>query len=504
MRVHCFPTIQKAGLQLAAAGLALLLLTPAARAQQTPDKPADPKAEMLTLYNLDPAFDGPGMEELTAALDALKAGNGDKTLEQLKAANDKNKSLPPARVLLARLLFAAKQNDPARQQLETAAADEKDRESPDLYLVFGNLALAEGRLTDASLEFHKALEAAKITGSPDAASEDQKRLQRQVYAGLTIVAERRADWTQAEASAILWLGVAGKDDKAQAELRLANAKFMSGGRAEAEEHLKLAQGLDKELLPAKVYMALMAQQKADPKAAEKYYQEALESDPSNSKVHSAYSEWLLGANRVNEAQKQATEAATLDPKSDALKRLSAVIDMHQKRYADAAKAFREMYQKSPSDTFASNYLALALAASKDSDDQKQAAELAEINARQFPKSPEILATLGWVYFRLGRYSEAEQVLGAVVSNNRIPSADAAYYLANVLAERDRLTEASQLLEAALKAPGAFLYREEAETWLNQLKPKRAKTSSTLESSSDTKEAPVKEAPKAAPAATPKK
>ena len=49
----------------------------------------------------------------------------------------------------------------------------------------------------------------------------------------------------------------------------------------------------------------------------------------------------------------------MDPSSDAFKQVMGIIDLRQKNFKEAVNIFRELYQKSPSDFFASNNLALA-------------------------------------------------------------------------------------------------------------------------------------------------
>ena len=48
--------------------------------------------------------------------------------------------------------------------------------------------------------------------------------------------------------------------------------------------------------------------------------------------------------------------------------------------------------------------------SQDKDKKNRAVQLAEINARQYPRSAAALSTLGWVYYRMGRAADAEQAL----------------------------------------------------------------------------------------------
>lgn len=76
----------------------------------------------------------------------------------------------------------------------------------------------------------------------------------------------------------------------------------------------------------------------------------------------------------------------------------------------------------------------ALVEQTDADKRLRALQLAEINARQYPRLAEALATLGWVYFKFGRLAEAEQALQTATSSGQ-SSSETAYYLARVLDAR---------------------------------------------------------------------
>ena len=78
-----------------------------------------------------------------------------------------------------------------------------------------------------------------------------------------------------------------------------------------------------------------------------------------------------------------------------------------------------------------------------------------------------LATLGTVYYRLNRLDQAEKVLQAVVVSGKANS-DVAYVLAHVKAARGQPDAAGPLLKMAVKAPGFFIGRKDAQEWLDRL------------------------------------
>ena len=94
-------------------------------------------------------------------------------------------------------------------------------------------------------------------------------------------------------------------------------------------------------------------------------------------------------------------------------------------------------------------------------------ELAELSVRQNPNAAEALATLGTVYYRQNRLDDAEKVLQAVVTSGK-GNSDAAYFLAQVEADRGNRDAAMALLKTALDAPGLFVFRKDAQQSLDRL------------------------------------
>lgn len=496
-----------------------------------------------TQLGLDASFNvdsDKGANELASGYQAFIGQKFDDALSQFKSAHNANAGvIPPARVLLARLLAAANRLDLARMQLELAAAERDEKsgepiEHPEVYLTLGRLALAEGRLTDAWLEFTKALDLAVNKGNSDG-SPPPATLLREIYAGFTTVYEQRGDWKLAKSAAEKWVANAGADDLPQAELRFGRAFFFLDPKAPdektAEEHFKTAYDAEKGkkgieesarvIDHPKVSLAALCAQKAgnDPKSkdyttwfekAKTYLDDAVkdaanETPVQQAKIHAAYSNLYRSANDMDAAQREADAAAKLDPTSDALKQLKAVIAMNQKDFKAAEEGFRDLYQKSPSNFFASNGLALALVGGGKKAQLREATELAEMNARAFgQKSAEAWATLGWVYFNDDRINEAAQVLQQAVQGAQgQASPDTAYYLAQVMAATGKLNEAVQLLQGAVGSQGNFNYREEAKEWLKTLLNRpgvRAPADNTSSSNGGTPARPAATTPK--PSTTP--
>ena len=112
------------------------------------------------------------------------------------------------------------------------------------------------------------------------------------------------------------------------------------------------------------------------------------------------------------------------------------------------RSSRHWQIEAPADAWLRNQLALVLVEQTDESKRRRALDLAELSVRQNPKAADSLATLGTVYYRLGRLDEAEKALQAVVNSGKGDS-DAVYMLAHVKTDRGNTDAAQPLLKMAL-------------------------------------------------------
>ena len=122
--------------------------------------------------------------ELNEAQTAYEDGDFGATLKHLQAAVDAQPNLPPAELMLARMHFSRKLSTAGRALLEKAAV--KHRNHPEVYLLFGGLALAEGRMTDAWLHYRKAVDVGVPATWP---SPQQRKVKIESLAGLALASE---------------------------------------------------------------------------------------------------------------------------------------------------------------------------------------------------------------------------------------------------------------------------------------------------------------------------
>ena len=201
--------------------------------------------------------------------------------------------------------------------------------------------------------------------------------------------------------------------------------------------------------------------------AEEWMNYAAKTSPDSLPVLMAITSWLLEQGRAEEAQNHAEAAAKLDSRSNQVRRLLGVAARERKEHGRSEAIFQALTLESPGDAWVRNQLALVLAEQGDDVKGRRALELAELSVRQNPNALDSLVTLGTVYYRLKRLDDAEKVLQAVYNSGK-GNSDAAYILALVKSDQGHPDSAPALLKTALSAPGLFIYREDAQQWLDRL------------------------------------
>lgn len=398
--------------------------------------------------------------ELDQAVQYFDRGEYDRSLELLAAARKAHPTLPPPRLILARFFIAENLVRNARPLLEQVVAAEPGY--PGVYLVLGEVALAEGRISDALLNFEKSVSLVEAGSWSDL---QKVGFLAESYAGLASVAAVREDWAAAQTHLERWLEV--EPQSGQAHQRLARALFALGKPDDAYQQLQRAHQLDPSLEPAAVAMGWLYTQAGRMADASQWMQRAAESLHDDAKALCSVATWFLQQGKPEEAKRYARRAADLDPASRQARLLSAQAAWHVQQLSEAETLLEPLHQQAPGDFQVSDMLAQVLAEQADAGKRRRALQLAEVNARQYPNSSEALATLGWAHYQLGQVSRAEQALRAALSAESVQS-DTLYYLARVLASQDHRNSVPELLSKALAAPGLFVHRREAAQWARLL------------------------------------
>jgi tetratricopeptide (TPR) repeat protein len=407
------------------------------------------------------------LPELEAASLAFKKGNLKDCVELLDAARQRTLAanageLPPTNLMLARLHIAYGQVAKGRAMLEKVAVEHAGH--PEVYLLFGNLAVNEGRLTDAMLHFERALAGSLPS---DWKPEQILNLRRESFAGQARVSELREDWFRAQAALKQW----SSDDPNNARIRdrLGAALFMLGREREAFDEFQTAARQDSSINPAEVSMAVMYARKRDFAKSREVFDVAMKKYPDDGRVAYEYSAMLLLNDDAEAAKTYSDKAAELGIDTEQLVMQRGLIARQLRNFAEAETHFGRILERSPSHFEAINQLAIVLAEQNDEAKQKRALQLAELNVRRLPDSSFALSTLGWVHYKLGNNAKAEQVLRMAGSKPSVRT-ETLYYLLRVLWENGQKEDARRVAERARTAfdePGLFVLRAEAKQWMDK-------------------------------------
>jgi tetratricopeptide (TPR) repeat protein len=410
----------------------------------------------------------PGIPQVDEAIKRFQQGDPDAALRSLEAARKAHPELPPPKYMLARLQFVNQRVSEAIASLEQAAAEEPD--FPGTYLLFGNLALGQDRVTDAVVHYENALRLAE-RGTLSADQKSQLVLQAQQ--GRAAIAERRRDWSTARDALTAWLEL--DPANGQARQRLAHALYRLNEQAAALRELGRAAADDPALDPPQITWGWFLTEQESLDEADASMRSAVSGAPDDPRTHHGYALWLIQQEKFEQAEREISAAARLDPESTSIKLVQGLVARHQQRFPLAETCFATVVRENPADFVSSNQLALVLAEQEDAGKLNRAVQLAEMNARQYPQRAEALSTLGRVYFHLKRNEDAIRLLEAAVATGQA-TADTRYYLARALAAVQRWERVQALLDSVLDAPlGQFSFRREATEWREELTPRTART-----------------------------
>ena len=402
--------------------------------------------------------------DLAAAEAAFRKGNFADALKALQDAVKKDADQPPAQILMAQMFASAKMVGEMRGALEQAVIEAPA--DPEAYVLMGDLALNERRITEAQLLYLKANE---LMGEFKKSAKRKEFLQPRILHGLAETAMNRRDWTEAQKQLEAWLKLAPKSTGAMQ--MLASCLFEQKNVTGALDKLKEAAKIDPEQLTSEAILAQYYERGGDQENAKKWMISALTQAPKDLKTRLVAGQWALQTGRLEDAESQAAAALQIDPTSFGAKILRGVVALFRKDYSTAEKYFELASLQSPRSFPASNDLALALIEQDDKTKQLRALEYAENNVRKYQRTAqagEAFSTYGWILYRLGKLDDAAKYLNAAASSGQV-TPDTAYYCARLAKDQNRDDLARQWLDSALKSTSPFANRAEATALLAKLK-----------------------------------
>jgi cytochrome c-type biogenesis protein CcmH/NrfG len=372
-------------------------------------------------------------------------------------------NLPIPDLSIARLAADAGLTKEIPSLLETAVQRAPD--DPEAYVLLADIAVREGRYTEAEQVYIKADD---LRGKLAKDQSRDLRLRKAILSGRATVAEARENHALAQEYLEELLKLDPKD--AAAMQQLARALSRQKKAKEALMAMREAYRIDAEhaAIPEIEIARFNAYMEGLGDAnAKKWVQIALEKHPGDLRGWLVAGEWSLYIDDFREAHNRVEKALELAPKSLEAKLLRGIVALFEADYATAERYFTAALEQSPENYTARNDLALALLMQNDPAKLKRALGYAEANWRADPQGAEAAGTLAAVLYRLGRLDEAEKTLTSPAISDG-PLAENLYYLARIACDRGRKAEAKKLVNECLRIWPPHLIRPEAEALQERL------------------------------------
>jgi len=219
-------------------------------------------------------------------------------------------------------------------------------------------------------------------------------------------------------------------------------KNTAGARARLEERLKTDQSPEVLLLAANTYVALK-----DQAAAEKVLRAAVAADPSRNEPYAMLGSLYLSQKKLDEAFEEFESLSTRQARPVESLTMMGMILEQQGKPDLAKKRYEEAIALDSSAGTAANNLAWLIAESGENLDE--ALRLAQSAVTVAPDTPQILDTLGWVYYKKGLSQLAVAQFEKAIerqSNNGFYH----YHLGLALIQAGDKSRGREALERALK------------------------------------------------------
>jgi tetratricopeptide (TPR) repeat protein len=428
---------------------------------------------------------GPHMQDIEDAIRDFAAKDYARAMSHLESAKKTTPRLAPAEVMMAHLYFDGQQPSGGITMLEQVI--KRQPTDPEAYVMLGERGVAEGRVTEAAAMFEKA------SGLLEKFSDNPRRkqlLQSRAYAGWAATDEAAGNYAEAQKKLEELLKVEPRSTVAHE--KLARVLFKQGDQRRAYAEFQAAAEGNRNAMPAELAMAALTTDKAK---SENWVNMAVKQNGKDLRTRLGAADFLLRNNQVEEAKIHADEALKLDPKGLETNLMVGIIARMLGDYKKAETHLETAHLLAPANAAITNHLAMVLIELPDEAEHRRALQFADLNVRQNPNSPELMAALGWVNYRLNRRVEAQRAFTMVLNSPPQPNSsmtnEMGYYMAHLAKERGKVSEAIRILKEALNNNQPFAYRKPAQEMLTELTKMerdpaaKAKAASTAKAASST-------------------
>ena len=362
--------------------------------------------------------------------------------------------------------------------LENAAID--NPENPGILSAFCRMAIGEGRWTDALALTEK------IRRSVDAKqwNEDQKKhFEIEYLDAVADIAMGQKRFDEARVHLLELQKIVPENDRLN--VRLAEVDFQQHNQDAALVRLQEAVKQNESLLPPELILFNWNIRTQNQELADKWIKVAAEKHSDDVNVQLEIGKRLLQKGNLTDASAWIEKAEKNNADAYLTKFIQGQIAFLRRSYRVAMSIFNDLSLQRPNDFGAKNMLALCMLESGDKTKYPLAVDLATNNLRLNQRSPQAAATLAWAYYRSGDREKANQLLSQIAQMQNVHP-DAAYYIAHLVSDEGRFQEAANLLEKSLLSANVFLYRNNAESMLEDLKERLAEEDPPKSDDSDKK------------------
>jgi hypothetical protein len=401
-------------------------------------------AQYKKLEGIVNAFIGGNEAAFTAAIDELKKLEAD---------------FPPTKLLLAALNFGTNRIDVGRQALEEVAVEAP--EHPGVAMAFARLALSQGRIADSLAQTEKAQRLIEKVKSE--AVKKFYGVQSTETLAVIAVAQGRID--DAQRHAIAWEKLDAKNPRMM--LTRAEIEFLKNNIEGSLKYLNQLRAAVPAGRPPEILIASWYGRKNDTENTEKWVKLAAKNNPDDPIVLLEYANWALGREQFAIATNAIKKWEEKSGESLQSKLMKGRIAFAQQDYAAAETLFEDIFKSQPSNFDVSNLYTLSLVESNDSEKLSRARQIAQRNYQAASENQIAIAIYGWVLAKSGDVDAGGNYISqAARAANVAP--EVRFFLAQVLFDKGKTTEAKLVLEPALEHNGIFLYRAPAKRLMEKL------------------------------------
>lgn len=401
-------------------------------------------------------------DQMLSATRKFTSGVHKDALAQLEEIRKGQPMLPPPQLLMAGLFFGSGDVPNSRALLESAIVSEP--EYPTSWTALARLSINDRRYADAQAVLEKV---AGLIDLDTWAADQKKHFRTEYLDGLSDLHIARLNRDGARASLQELNELAPSNFTVP--LRLARIEFDAGDTDKCLKYLQEARILSPEVRVPETIIAEWFAQANRPEDAERWVNLASEKNPNDVMVMIDHARWLLNAEKFAECRETLSKIEAKGNHQLLCDFMRGQIAFASQDYDAARVIYDKILSQKPGDADTVNMLALSLIESSNVNDRERALELAMVNQRLYPKSTSAAATVGWIYYRIGRMQDAESVFQQVAQASTTIEPNSAWYFANFLQSRGESSGAIRLLEEAIASRSFYMYRVAAQDLLIKLK-----------------------------------